>query len=283
MLKNVFLFSLVMNIALFSNQEVWNFITNLKASKRDFIYRLFNGISKKKNDYQSDAQLLVVNKFDASKERYKERYTDLACRITEQGQFSEDTIKKFFQEKSFFYGVKCLFITCNGIEEEKTRQQTAMFMLEENGSLIHAVYYKNKKTLLHIAADKGDTEMIKLLIQRGAKVNERDDKGCTSLHYLVQYVPFAAEKGRAVIHSCIEFLVKFGADVDQKDNEGKTPIFYAIENGPSSYIHELIRQRASLTITNNQNQTPIEYAKMLAQKNPKKYSHIVSILENKKV
>ena len=56
-------------------------------------------------------------------------------------------------------------------------------------------------------------------ILKGIKnlLNERDDFGCTPLHY-------ASKDGHLV---AIDDLIKFGATINPKDNEKKSPLHFA--------------------------------------------------------
>jgi len=69
-------------------------------------------------------------------------------------------------------------------------------------------------TLLHWAARRGYTKIVKFLLSRKANVNAKDKDGRTPLHW-------AAQKGRKKV---AELLLANTADVNAKDNHGKTPL-----------------------------------------------------------
>ncbi len=80
------------------------------------------------------------------------------------------------------------------------------------------INFKHKTTLIHIASDIGNTNLIEQLIKKGADVNSTNEYGFTPLHF-------------AVINNDIniaELLIKSGADANIFDNEGKTPMRYAL-------------------------------------------------------
>jgi ankyrin repeat protein len=68
--------------------------------------------------------------------------------------------------------------------------------------------------LFHAVVQAGSPTVVKLLLDRGADPNVRDDGGYTPLH-------FAAERG---IVSIVEDLLAAGAKVDVKTDLGKKPI-----------------------------------------------------------
>lgn len=73
------------------------------------------------------------------------------------------------------------------------------------------------KTALFYAVHNTSSEqvnIIRVLLENGAKVNEADMFGKTPLHY-------AAEIGKS---RCIPILLRKGASVDARDKNGKTPL-----------------------------------------------------------
>ncbi|XP_058519648.1 ankyrin repeat domain-containing protein 42 isoform X1 [Ochotona princeps] len=78
-------------------------------------------------------------------------------------------------------------------------------------------YPEDQETLAypgHVAASKGDLEMLKKLVEDGViNLNERDDNGSTPMHK-------AAEQGHI---ACLQWLVKMGADSNITDKAGERP------------------------------------------------------------
>ena len=71
-----------------------------------------------------------------------------------------------------------------------------------------------KNTQLHRAAIEGNATVISDLIQHGASVNERGERGRTALHQ-------ACVNGHV---ACIHELMTHGADVEARDNNKATPL-----------------------------------------------------------
>ncbi|KAK8255637.1 ankyrin repeat-containing domain protein [Phyllosticta capitalensis] len=86
-------------------------------------------------------------------------------------------------------------------------------------------------TPLQLAAWFKHVSVVNFLLSRGAKINERDENGRTSLHN-------AAKKGLLTI---CEVLLQHDAAMDLKDKKKKTPLFLAIQNGHSDVVKLLLK------------------------------------------
>lgn len=83
-------------------------------------------------------------------------------------------------------------------------------------------------TPLHIAATKGDIQIVELLINK-VDVDFRDSERFTPLSY-------AAMNGHKEV---VQLLVAKGADIQSRDEKGKTPLDYATQNGHLDIIELL--------------------------------------------
>ncbi|MEM4720009.1 MAG: ankyrin repeat domain-containing protein, partial [Candidatus Bilamarchaeaceae archaeon] len=81
------------------------------------------------------------------------------------------------------------------------------------------------------AANTGNAELVKRLIERGADVNAETRFGETVLRY-------ALEKGHTEI---AKLLIERGADVNAKNKDGWTALMYALVKGHTE-IAELLRK-----------------------------------------
>jgi hypothetical protein len=70
---------------------------------------------------------------------------------------------------------------------------------------------------IHELAGKGDCAGLNRLLAAGTAVDERDDIGCTALH-------FAADRGSL---EAMALLLDAGAEVGACDEDGSTPLHYA--------------------------------------------------------
>jgi len=85
-------------------------------------------------------------------------------------------------------------------------------------------------TPLHAAADEGHTDVVRLLISKGAEINAQNDEGATALHKAL----FWGHK------SVVELLVASGADVNAKDQDGITPLHEAVLSDYLWCVDEII-------------------------------------------
>lgn len=109
------------------------------------------------------------------------------------------------------------------------------------------------------AAESGDIDAIRRLLDGGADVNIKDkDWGFGPLHS-------AAGTGRSDI---AELLLARGAIVDAKDSTGATPLHEAAKRGHVNVAELLIARGANVnTRTNQDDMTPLQ---MTIELNPKK-------------
>ena len=107
-------------------------------------------------------------------------------------------------------------------------------------------------TPLTIAAEKGNMEIIKMLVEDGkAVVNDPSSYGVTPL------IAAAAAGNDKVV----EYLIAQGADVTAKDDLGKTALIYAIGFDNPKLISSLIKlDNKAVNLPDNSGNTPLIYA-----------------------
>ncbi|RBA12603.1 hypothetical protein FPRO05_04053 [Fusarium proliferatum] len=97
---------------------------------------------------------------------------------------------------------------------------------------------KDGKSALHWAFYYKRHPAIKLLIEHGANVNEKDSDGWTPLTQAIR------ERNEDLVW----LLIKKGAQVDQRDGKGWLPLHYAIEFKSKSIVWLLISNNASVNL-----------------------------------
>ena len=115
------------------------------------------------------------------------------------------------------------------------------------GSEPTAIENEGKSTKsLHEAAADGDIEQVKLLISKGADVNEKDPGGKTPLHC-------ASEKGHAEV---ARLLISQGAYVNAIGWE-MTPLHFAAISGDKKTVELLLSEGAHINAKTRQGRTPL--------------------------
>ena len=91
---------------------------------------------------------------------------------------------------------------------------------------------RSKCSVIHYAARQGDLNRVKLLVEKGADVNEKDDYRSSVLHY-------AVESGNLEV---VQYLVEKGVDVNAKDEKNRTVLHDAALSGNLELMQWLIEQ-----------------------------------------
>lgn len=105
-------------------------------------------------------------------------------------------------------------------------------------------------TVLHIATlGKAKTEVLKLLIDRGAPINERNKQGVTPL-------ALAIDQG---MDEHVVFYANAGADINAEDQEGNTPLSRALKSPTIQMLQTLITKQ-NISAKDSSGNTPLHIA-----------------------
>ncbi|MBA3954695.1 ankyrin repeat domain-containing protein [Candidatus Dependentiae bacterium] len=129
----------------------------------------------------------------------------------------------------------------------------------------------NGESLLPLAVTLRRTEIVKSLIDHGAKVN------CVSTKFGYTPLQKAAFMGAEDI---VKILIHEGADVNSIDNKGSTPLHAAVSSGNSNVIVMLINNGAHVDIKDNLNRTVFDMAEGLREE--KRQQIVTTITSTKK-
>ena len=140
------------------------------------------------------------------------------------------------------------------------------------------------------AATRGDLEMVNALLQGGADVNQKDEKGFTALLRALQNereeianilvarpeldVNAQGEGGANALISfvarqrqpAVEDLLKRGANVNLQDSEGDTALNIAVQRGNVDIVNLLLSKGADPNIKNKLGGTPLMWAGVFGRK-----------------
>lgn len=107
-------------------------------------------------------------------------------------------------------------------------------------------------TVLHVAVENGDTDMVKLVLDFQADVSILDLSGRTPLH-------IAAHKG---FREIIEMLLGAGSKSDIADGDGKTALHLAAGNGDLGAVGLLLNHGADISAVDNTGKRPGDLARL---------------------
>ena len=106
----------------------------------------------------------------------------------------------------------------------------------ENDGVNQYIEDRDNRDLLLWAAENGDGAVVKLLLEKGADLEAKDDYGRTLLWW-------AAEYGYEVV---VKLLLEKGADLETKDNHDQTPLWWAAQHGHEAVVKLLLKSGADL-------------------------------------
>ena len=116
--------------------------------------------------------------------------------------------------------------------------------------------FRDKSTLLEMAISEKQTDIIKLLIDKGVDINKKGSLEKTAL-------VFASEDGNKDI---VELLLQNGADVNAKDEDGNTSLIIACMKNFIDIAKFLLTKDADVEIQNRYGYTAFIYASIRGYK-----------------
>ena len=84
---------------------------------------------------------------------------------------------------------------------------------------------RDGETVLFTAISHRSLKLIKLLLDRGLVITEKDNNGESILHHLIGHIAIGCPEKKDI--ALIKFLVDNGLDVNEKNNDGETPLSLA--------------------------------------------------------
>ncbi len=123
-------------------------------------------------------------------------------------------------------------------------------ILDASSSAVATLDSKGR-TLLHIAAERGNQGFVELLIVKRADLDARDkENGYTPLMSALQM-------GHADVAS---YLIRQGADVEARSNSGRTALMWAAENDQKELVDLLLSKEAQVNAIDGNGNTPVHLA-----------------------
>ncbi len=159
--------------------------------------------------------------------------------------------------------------------------------ISKRGNLDVNVQLTDSVTPLHMACDLGKINLIRQLVQAGAKINVADQFGSTPIavcvargnkpcveFLLANHADLNFREGRAFYSSffpilmamdtnkidLVRLLIKSGADVNVQGFERQSPLHVAAMKGNEELIDLLVTNKANLYIKDEDGETPLDWA-----------------------
>ncbi len=140
--------------------------------------------------------------------------------------------------------------------------KTAALLLD-HGAEVNGKDPQSGITALHVAVQRGNAEIVRLLIKRGARVNIPDNAGDTPLHAMALNYNY-----RENHEQIIDILLRAGADINRKNNRGRTPLHKAAIYNERTVVRDLLKYHAALNLQDDDGNTALN----LAVRNLQRYS-----------
>lgn len=123
--------------------------------------------------------------------------------------------------------------------------------LIEHGADLKAQDIVLSRSAIHFAAENGNLDTIKYLTDKGVDLQDKDCFGATAFHY-------AAKSNRL---DAMKYLVSKKMDYTAKDSRGWTAMHYAAYGGSIDVIKYLLAKGLNINELNSSNRTPLFFAR----------------------
>ena len=118
----------------------------------------------------------------------------------------------------------------------------------------------------------GNIEIVKILVDTGAKINARDVNDHTPLHEAVRCAD-STDDGNYNRSQCVEYLIDAGADINALNLDRESPLHIACRYSPSSFLKCLSSHNPDLLQTNIHGLNCLEVA--IQEKNHTVVKHLI--------
>jgi ankyrin repeat protein len=130
-----------------------------------------------------------------------------------------------------------------------------------DGVNVNAVSEVNEDTALMMAAGYNpDAEVVRALINAGARVERRNLRNVTPLMFAARY-----NKDKKAVDKIINYLIAAGDDINAIDNVGNTPLLWAVDSANLQAVETLLNLGADANIRNKNSERPFEKAQIMKE------------------
>lgn len=221
-----------------SSTELISIIQEIKDKNGMKFLEIFSAVNL--NDISLES---IVNIFTAIGYGFFEKIADFLKQISENLTNNQKSIENM---TTFIY--KTVQPSIAIINSTKFNLDSiAVSLITKYPNLIESKDENNYTPLIH-AAENGNLNAVRLLLERNADVNAKTCYESTALHR-------ACANGFTEI---IELLVEKGANVDEPDDEGLRPLHYCVMRDYNESLRKLLALNANPNIQNNRGETPLQ-------------------------
>jgi ankyrin repeat domain-containing protein 50 len=150
---------------------------------------------------------------------------------------NRETTNQWVRETDSFH---FLVYAASEWDEHALASSSALISALTSSSSWHKSYLSKRTSLrdawLRRASARGQVEVVKLLLEKGAELESKDSNGRTPLSW-------AAEKGHEAV---VKLLLEKGAELESKGSNDWTPLSWAAENGQEAVVKLLLEKGAEL-------------------------------------
>jgi ankyrin repeat protein len=125
------------------------------------------------------------------------------------------------------------------------------FLIVEHSQDVNARGFNDDETPLIVASREGHSEVARVLLERGADTETRDDGDWSPLERASRY-------GHVEV---VQVLLKHGADVNAQDQDNRTPLYVASDFGQAAAARVLLEHNADPNAKRRNNRTPLHGAR----------------------
>ncbi|KAK2705438.1 hypothetical protein QYM36_015726 [Artemia franciscana] len=120
------------------------------------------------------------------------------------------------------------------------------------GCKVYSINIKPSVTPLHLAVASSGTEVVKMILYKGARINAVNKRGETPLHCAIKN----SDKNIEIII----LLLKHGSNVNVRTNYGESPLHLAASKGCPQTVDYLLMHGADVNAINNDGESPLHLA-----------------------
>ncbi|ORX64259.1 ankyrin [Anaeromyces robustus] len=231
----------------------------VKYNHNDILKNLFNVLFKYDNNIIIKLLLYYKNKIAISKENFKK----IISKEDKLNLYINFQIENKISEKYNYYFTKCEYV-CYKIDETVTSLHTATFYVSMKAMKLLINYGAD----LNIKNNKGETAFFLnckisncnhgvpyILYRNGANPFIKDNEGNTALYIYSKYLGIY----KNIELNVLDFLLSIGFDINERNKNGKTPLMELCHLNNTHTVYYFIKKGAYVFIKDKDGNTALNH------------------------